>query len=73
MDYVQAMREKIERAAKRETQHQERQIIQGYTAAGQITPQGINTAVKKATGSGYNVQAAAAGVSNSKYSHGSSN
>lgn len=47
MDYVQAMREKIERAAKRETQHQERQIIQGYTAAGRITPQGINTAIKK--------------------------
>ena len=47
MDYIQAMRKKIERATKQEVQHQEQKIIQDYTAAGQITPQGINTAIKK--------------------------
>ena len=47
MDYIQAMREKIERATKQEAQRQEQKIIQDYTVAGQITPQGINTAIKK--------------------------
>lgn len=46
MDYIQATREILERAAKKEMQRQERQIIQDYTAAGQITPQGMNTAIK---------------------------
>lgn len=45
--YIQAMRKMIERATKQEVQHQEQKIIQDYTAAGQITPQGINTAIKK--------------------------
>lgn len=47
MDYIQAMRKIIERATKQEVQHQEQKIIQDYTVAGQITPQGINTAIKK--------------------------
>lgn len=46
MDYIQATREILERAAKKEMQRQERQIIQDFTAAGQITPQGMNTAIK---------------------------
>ena len=46
MDYIQATREILEKAAKKETQRQERQIIQGFAAAGQITPQGMNTAIK---------------------------
>ena len=45
--YIQAMRKMIERATKQEVQHQEQKIIQDYTVAGQITPQGINTAIKK--------------------------
>ena len=50
MDYIQAMRKKIERATKQEVDHQEQKIVQDYTAAGQITAQGINTAVKKLQG-----------------------
>ena len=46
MDYIQTMREKMEKAAKQVVRRQERQIIQDYTAAGQITPQGMNTAIK---------------------------
>ena len=37
----------IERATKQEVQHQEQKIIQDYTVTGQITPQEINTAIKK--------------------------
>ena len=46
MDYIQTMREKMEKTAKQVVRRQERQIIQDYTAAGQITPQGMNTAIK---------------------------
>ena len=46
MDYILATREILERAAKKEMQRQERQIIQDFAAAGQITPQGMNTAIK---------------------------
>lgn len=37
----------IEEAAKREIERQERQIINAYTTAGQITPQGLNKAIKE--------------------------
>ena len=46
MDYIQTMREKMEKTAKQVVRRQERQIIQDYTAAGQMTPQGMNTAIK---------------------------
>lgn len=45
-DYIQAMQEILGREAKKETQRQERKIIQDFTATGQITPQGMNTAIK---------------------------
>lgn len=46
MDYIQTMREKMEKTAEQVVRRQERQIIQDYKAAGQITPQGMNTVIK---------------------------
>lgn len=47
MDYIQAMQKIIQDYMVAGSQHQEQKIIQDYTVAGQITPQEINTAIKK--------------------------
>lgn len=47
MDYITAMQAKRDEIAKTAIRQQEREIITNYTAAGQITPQGMNTAIKK--------------------------
>lgn len=44
MNYIQRA---IEKATKEKIRQQEWKIIQDYTAAGKVTPQGINTAIKK--------------------------
>ena len=46
MDYITAMQAKRDEIAKAAIRRQEREIITNYTAAGQITPQGMNTAIK---------------------------
>ena len=43
MNYIQAM---IQQVIKDDTKRQEREIITNYVAAGQITPQGVNSAIK---------------------------
>lgn len=47
MDYITAMQAKRDEIAKAAIRQQEREIIANYAAAGQITPQGMNTAIKK--------------------------
>lgn len=44
MNYIQRA---IEKATKEKIRQQEWKIIQDYTAAAKVTPQGINTAIKK--------------------------
>lgn len=46
MDYITAMQAKRDEITKAAIRRQEREIITNYTAAGQITPQGMNTAIK---------------------------
>ena len=45
MDYITAMQAKRDEIAKAAIRQQEREIITNYTAAGQITPQGMNSAI----------------------------
>jgi len=45
MDYITAMQAKHDEIAKAAIRQQEREIITNYTAAGQITPQGMNSAI----------------------------
>lgn len=46
MDYIQAIIQQREQAAKELAQREERRIIEDYAATGKITPQGVNSVIK---------------------------